>query len=62
MIIKFLIIIGTIIASLFFSNFFVFKNDLAEYNLSGDQSIYDNDNKLNSVLGNKIIVANFLNS
>ena len=62
MIIKFLIIIGTIIASLYFSNFFVFKNDLAEYNLSGDISIYDNDNELNSILGKKNNVANFLNS
>ena len=62
MIIKFLIIIGTIIASLYFSNFFVFKYDLAEYNLSGDISIYDNDNELNSILGKKNNVANFLNS
>ena len=60
MIIKIIIIIATIIISLFFSNFFVFKNDLADFNLSGDESIYDNEKELKTFLEKEINISNFL--
>ena len=62
MIIKIVIIISTIIACLFFSKYFVFKNDFSEYNLSGDYSKYDNDVELNSILAKKNNIYSFLKS
>ena len=62
MIIKIVIIISTIIACLYFSKYFVFKNDFSEYNLSGDYSKYDNDVELNSILAKKNNIYSFLKS
>ena len=62
MIIKMILIAATIIISLYFSHFFIFKNDLAEYNLSGDYSVYDNENVLYTLLEKKTNIDNFLKS
>ena len=43
MIVKIIIIICSIIASLKFNKVFAFKNDLAEYNLGQDNSMLDDD-------------------
>ena len=45
MILKIIVIIVSIIATLKFSKLFVFKNDLAEYNLCCDGCKYDNENE-----------------
>ena len=62
MIIKIILIIATIIITLYFSNFFVFKNDLAGYNLNGDVCIYDNENTLHYFLQKKYNIVSFLSS
>ena len=62
MILKIVIIISSIIASLYFSKYFVFKNDFSEYNLSGVESKYDNDNELNIILEKKNNIHTFLKS
>ena len=62
MIIKIVIIISSIMASLYFSKYFVFKNDFSEYNLSGVESKYDNDNELNIILEKKNNIHTFLKS
>jgi len=62
MIIKIIIIVGTIIISLKFNNFFVFKNDLAEYNLSKDGCIYDNENEFKRILEEKRKIVNILHN
>lgn len=61
MILKLAVIIGTIIISLYFSNFFVFKNDLAEYNLSRDGCVYDNEIEYNKKIAGKQKIINILN-
>ncbi len=60
MIVKIVVILASIIASLKFSSLFVFKNDLAEYNLSGDGCKYDNENEFNSFLEEKKKINNIL--
>ena len=60
MIIKIIIIIGSIIANLAFNKVFVFKNDLAEYNLSRDGCNFDKDEEFNKFLEEKNIINNFL--
>ena len=64
MIIKIIIIIASIIASynLKFSEVFVFKNDLAEYNSSKDGCQYDNCNTFNLFLQEKQKINNILKS
>ena len=62
MIIKMILIAATIIISLYFSHFFIFKNDLAEYNLSGDYSVYDDEKVLYTLLEKKTNIDNFLKS
>ena len=64
MIIKIIIIIASIIASynLKFSEVFVFKNDLAEYNSSKDGCQYDNYNTFNIFLQEKQKINNILKS
>ena len=49
MVLKVIVIIGSIIASLCFSDFFVFKNDLAEYDLSRSNSKYDFDTEFHKM-------------
>ena len=58
MIIKIVLIVGSIIANLYLNNVFIFKNDLAEYNKLGDNSEYD-DNFVLSLQDN-LIVDNLL--
>lgn len=53
MIVKLVIIIVSIIASLKFNNMSFFKNDLGEYNLSSDGCVYDNDNEFNKFIEEK---------
>ena len=63
MIIKIIIIIATIIITLKFSDFFIFKNDLAEYNLSKDGCTYDNKNgEIYQYLKEKRKIVNILRS
>ena len=47
MIVKIVIIIASIIATLKFNKVFIFKNDLAEYNLDGSK--YDDESALNTI-------------
>ena len=60
MIVKMVIIFVSIIASLCFSKFFVFKNDLAEYNLSTEDYEYNNDIKFQNFLNEKNKIVNIL--
>ena len=55
MIIKIILIVGSIFANLYLSNLFLFKNDLAEYNLCGDKNcVYDD-----ATIFNKNLEDNF---
>ena len=57
MIVKVIIIIITIICSLYCSDFFVFQNDLADYNLGKGKEIYNNEGEFSKfLLENKEIV------
>lgn len=57
MIVKVIIIIVTIICSLYCSDFFVFQNDLADYNLGKGKEIYNNEGEFSKfLLENKEIV------
>ena len=47
MLIKIVIIIGSIFAHLYLDNVFIFKNDLAEYNKCGDNCEYDKEEQYN---------------
>ena len=60
MIVKMVIIFVSIIASLCFSKLFIFKNDLAEYNLSTEDYEYNNDIKFQNFLNEKNKVVNIL--
>ena len=62
MILKIVIILLSMFGGLMLSNFSVFKNDLAEYNLSDDFNIYDNDSEFNNFLTKKMNIAKMLNS
>ena len=66
MIVKIIIIIGTIIISLKFSSVFIFKNfaknDLSEYDLSRDGCKYDNDNEFHRFLEEKKKINNILSN
>jgi hypothetical protein len=66
MLVKIIIIIGTIIISLKFSSVFIFKNfaknDLSEYNLSGDGCKYDNDDEFHRFLEEKKKINNILSN
>ena len=58
MIVKIVIIIASIIASLKFNKVFIFKNDLAEYNLNG--SAYDDESYFNSFKKEKANIVSIL--
>ena len=60
MIIKIILIIGSILANLYLSNVFVFKNDLAEYNLCDKNCVYDNDIYFDKLLNDNYIAKNIL--
>ena len=62
MVIKIIIIIVSIIGNLFFSKKSIFKNDLAEYNLSRDGCEYDDPNTLNKIIEEKKNIYNILNN
>ena len=62
MILKIVIILLSMFGGLMLSNFSVFKNDLAEYNLTNDFNIYDNDFEFNNFLTTKMNIAKMLNS
>ena len=47
MLIKIVIIVGSIFAHLYLDNVFIFKNDLAEYNKCGDNCEYDKEEQYN---------------
>ena len=53
MIVKMIVIIVSVIITLKFYKFFVFKNDLGEYNLTKDGWKYDSDFELNKILKEK---------
>ena len=52
MMIKIILIIGSIFANLYLSDVFVFKNDLAKYNLCGEKCVYDDEADFNIFLNN----------
>ena len=58
MIIKIVLIVGSIIANLYLNNVFIFKNDLAEYNKCGDICEYDDEKKYESFIQNNPIIPN----
>ena len=60
MIAKIVVIIFSQIATLKLNNFFVFKNDLGEYNLTRNGCKYDSDFELNKILNEKRKVNNIL--
>ena len=51
---------GLIFANLYLSDVFVFKNDLAEYNLCGEKCVYDDENDFNIFLNNNYTAKNIL--
>jgi len=61
MIVKIIIIICSIIASLKLNKVFVFKNDLAEYNLGQDNNMLDNDKEFENFLVKYEKINNYLN-
>ena len=61
MIAKIIIIICSIIASLKLNKVFVFKNDLAEYNLGQDNGMLDDEEKFAQFLGKYEKINNYLN-
>ena len=60
MTIKIILIVGSIFANLYLSDVFVFKNDLAEYNLCGEKCVYDDENDFNIFLNNNYTAKNIL--
>ena len=62
MIVKIILIGGSIFGSYFFSSCSIFQNDLNEFNRSGIGSIYDNQMELNRIYQEKFKVFNFLNN
>ena len=60
MIIKIVVIITSIILNAICSNFFIYQNDLAEFNLSQYGCIYDSDIELNKILSEKNKINNIL--
>ena len=62
MIVKIIIIVGTIIISLKRQDFFVFKNDLAEYDLCKDGCIYDKEEEFKKSLEEKRKIINILHN
>ncbi len=58
MIVKIVIIIASIIASFKFNKVFIFKNDLAEYNLNGD--VYDDESYLKELKKEKANILTIL--
>jgi len=60
MMIKIILIVGSIFANLYLSNKFLFKNDLAEYNLCGENCVYDNDIDFNKFLNDNYTAKNIL--
>ena len=61
MIVKIIIIVLSIIATLKFSSVFAFQNDLAEYDLSEDGCKYDNQKEFDDFLKEKKEIVNILN-
>jgi hypothetical protein len=59
MLIKIVLIVGSIFAHLYLDNTFIFKNDLAEYNKLGDNCEYD-DNNFKLSLQDNLIIDNLL--
>ena len=62
MVIKIIIIISSIIGNLICYKKPIFKNDLAEYNLSRDGCEYDDPNKLKRIIEEKKSIYNILNN
>ena len=60
MIIKIVVIITSMILNAICSNFFIYQNDLAEFNLSQYGCIYDSDIELNKILSEKNKINNIL--
>ena len=60
MLIKIILIVGSIFAHLFSSDVFVFKNDLAEYNLAKDTCIYDNKDEFIKKLNDNYNITRIL--
>ena len=60
MIIKVILIVGSMIGSYYFSSCNIFQNDLGEFNKSGNGSIYDNDYELFRINQEKGQVVSFL--
>ena len=52
--------LGLIFANLYLCDVFVFKNDLAEYNLYDKNCVYDNDIYFNKLLNDNYIAKNIL--
>ena len=61
MIIKIVVIITSMILNAICSNFFIYQNDLAEFNLSQYGCIYDSDIELNKILSDKNKINENLN-
>lgn len=57
---KIILIVGSIIGSYCFSSFIIYKNDLGEFDKSGNSSRYDNPDELNRIYQEKGQVVNFL--
>jgi len=60
MIIKIVLIVGSIFGHLYLNNVSIFKNDLAEYNKCGDNCEYDNEKEFKNFSENNFIINNIL--
>jgi hypothetical protein len=60
MLIKIILIVGAIFAHLYLSDVFIFKNDLAEYNLAKDTCIYDNKDEFIKKLNDNYNITRIL--
>jgi len=58
---KIILIVSSIIGSYCFSSFIIYKNDLGEFDKSGNSSKYDNPDELNRIYQEKGQVVDFLN-
>ena len=61
MILKIIIIVGSMIATLKFNKVFVFTNDLADYNLGHNNNMLDNDIEFKKFLAENKKIINFFN-
>ena len=60
MIIKIVLIVGSIIGHLYLNNVSIFKNDLAEFNKCDDNCEYDNEDEFTRFSENNNIINNIL--